>query len=92
MTYVIIAALALIVLITIILFFTGALGIFSQQQQQIVEGATDQQLEIWRGQCQLYASLGQEESWNQHEFTASNGDIYNCEELMAATWDEWTAD
>ena len=90
MTYIIVAALALVVLITIILFFTGGLQKLFKAQQETVEGATDQQLEIWRGQCKLYASLGQEESWNQHKFKAKNDETYTCAELMLATWDEWT--
>jgi len=76
MTYIIIAALGLVVLVVIILFFTGGIGSLFGQQQQTVEGATEQQLEIWRGQCKLYCSLDQEESWDNHEFKYedSNGD------------------
>jgi len=81
MTYIIIAALALVVLVVIILFFTGGLQTLFQQQKETVAGATDQQLEIWRGQCKLYCSLEQRENFLQKEFTAKDDITYTCKTL-----------
>jgi len=71
MTYIIIAALALVVLVVIILFFTGGIGSLFGQQKDATEGATEQQKEIWRGQCKLYCTLGQKENWCKHIFKDS---------------------
>lgn len=78
MNYVIIAAIALIVLVVIILFFTGGLQTLFKQQSEIVSGATDQQLEIWRGQCKLYCSLGQKENFLGKVFKSGDGSSYAC--------------
>lgn len=81
MNYVIVAAIALIVLVVIILFFTGGLQTLFQQQSEVVSGATDQQLEIWRGQCKLYCSLGQKENFVNKEFKAQEGTVtYKCKD------------
>ena len=74
MTYIIIAALALVVLVVIIMFFTGGLQKLFGQQTDIVGGSTNQQNEIWRGQCKLYCSLDQEESWKTHKFNLEGQD------------------
>ena len=88
MTYIIIAALALVVLVVIIMFFTGGLQKLFGQQTDIVGGSTDQQYEIWRGQCKLYCSLGQQESWEKHVFDESQPDLH-CKDikLMGGDWD-----
>jgi hypothetical protein len=87
MTYIVIAALALVVLIVIILFFTGALERMFTQQRDVVDDQA-QQFGIWRSQCKLYASLDQKESWEKHEF----GDRpYKCSdsELIGQKWEEY---
>ncbi len=81
LNYVVIAAIALVVLVVIILFFTGGLQSLFQQQQQAVSGATDQQKEIWRGQCKLYCSLGQKENFVSKKFRSESGDEYGCKTL-----------
>lgn len=58
MEFIIIAALALIVLIVIVLFFTGALGKIFGQQKDIVGTATDQQKEMWTEACRLACTTG----------------------------------
>jgi len=89
MTYIVIAALALVVLVVIILFFTGALGKMFEQQQEAVGDATEQQKSIWRTQCSLYVSLGQEESYDNHEF---GDDKIKCSDskLMDKSWTQAT--
>lgn len=81
MTYIIIAALALVVLVTIILFFTGGLQTLFQAQKESVEGATDQQLEIWRAQCTLYCSLEQTENFDQKIWTDDVPNTHTCKSL-----------
>lgn len=91
MTYIVVAAIALVVLIVAILFFTGGLQAIFKAQKETVAGATDQQLEIWRGQCKLYCSLEQKESWEKHEFKAGDEVLYTgCghKDLMDTTWEE----
>jgi len=66
MTYIVIAALALIVLIVIFLFFTGALSEMFSRQTEVVEGAT-QESAVDISKCKLYAALGQEESWENND-------------------------
>ena len=87
MTYIIVAALALVVLIVIILFFTGALEKMFKQQQDVVGEVTEQQKSIWRSQCRLYCSLGQEESWNSHKFGDNELECKNTE-LMGKSWED----
>ena len=90
MTYIVIAALALVVLVVIILFFTGALGKMFEQQQETVSDATEQQKSIWRTQCSLYVSLGQEESYNNHKFKTGDTTTTDCSTLMGKGWDKAT--
>lgn len=68
LNYVVIAAIALVVLVVIIIFFMGGLQTLFQRQKETVGSATEQQLEIWRGQCKLYCSLGQKENFKSHVF------------------------
>lgn len=81
MEFIIIAAISLIVLVVIILFFTGGLQSLFQQQKEAVAGATDQQKEIWRGQCKLYCSLGQKENFIDKKFKAQDNQEYTCKSL-----------
>lgn len=85
LNYVVIAAIALVVLIVIILFFTGGLQSLFQQQKEAVAGATDQQKEIWRGQCKLYCSLGQKENFVNKKFKSESGDEYGCKTQLSMT-------
>lgn len=68
MNYIVIAAIALIVLIVIVLAFTGKLQMIFKSQTETVKEATDQQLEVWRSQCKLYCSLGQKDNFCKHVF------------------------
>ncbi|MBU4502888.1 MAG: hypothetical protein KKA79_09910 [Nanoarchaeota archaeon] len=90
MTYIIVAALALVVLVTIILFFTGGLQTLFQSQKETVEGATNQQKEIWRGQCNLYCSLGQTDNFQGKSFEATDGSTYTCDTLGVECEEEVT--
>jgi hypothetical protein len=79
MEFIIIAAIALIVLIVIILFFTGGLEKIFGGQKEIVGSVSDQQKEIWRGQCSLYCSLGQKENFVNKEFAITGSTTtYKC--------------
>lgn len=91
MTYIVIAALALVVLVVIILFFTGALERMFTQQKDIVEGATQHQQDIWRARCKLYASLDQEDNWDNQVFEDDEGNEYGCgdSELMGKSFDDY---
>lgn len=80
MEFIIIAAIALVVLVVIILFFTGGLQSLFQKQKEAVAGATDQQKELWRGQCKLYCSLGQKENFVQKTFKEGDSQ-YTCSTL-----------
>lgn len=61
-TFIVLAAIALIVLVLIILFFTGSFKTLIGSQSDIVSGTiSDEQLSIWKNQCNLYCTLGQKE-------------------------------
>ena len=69
MTYIIIALLALIVLVVIILFFTGGMEkIFGQTK--VIGEVSEQQKAVWRGQCRVFCSIGDEGSFCNTVFTA----------------------
>ncbi len=88
MEFIIIAAIALIVLIVIILFFTGGLEKIFGGQKEVVGSVSDQQKEIWRSQCRLYCSLGQEENFKNKEFAVTGvTETYRCKEKLQVTCD-----
>lgn len=58
--YIIIALIALIVLVVIILFFTGGMQKIFKQTVETGQ-VTEQQLSIWRNQCNLYCSVDKKE-------------------------------
>ena len=78
MEFIIIAAISLIVLIVIILFFTGGLEKIFGGQKEIVGTVSDQQKEIWRSQCKLYCSVGQRENFINKEFRGADNQVYKC--------------
>lgn len=80
LNYVVVAAIALVVLVVIIIFFMGGLQTLFQRQKEAVSSVTDQQLEIWRGQCKLYCSLGQKENFEKKVFESGDTKI-TCSEL-----------
>jgi len=78
MTYIIIAALALVVLVVIILFFTGGIGTLFDQQKENIEGVTDQDLEIWRGQCKMHCTLEKSKQGNCPNFCNYEKEGWSC--------------
>ena len=91
MTYIIIAALALVVLVVIIMFFTGGLQKLFGQQTDVVEGSTDQQLEIWRNQCKLQYTMEKNKQGNCPNFCMKKFEkeeqIFICPELIDCSED-----
>ena len=67
MTYIVIAALALIALVVIILFFTGGMSALFKKQVETV-GATSDKEAIWIAQCKTYCTMGQDELFQKIEF------------------------
>lgn len=67
MTYIVIAALALIVLIVIVLFFTGGMEKLFKAEVGVVEGAGGEQA-TWISRCRAYCSAGQIEVFNSVKF------------------------
>lgn len=79
--YIVIIALALIVLIVIAIYFTGGLDFLLGQQTTIIRGSvSDQQKNIWRGNCRLWCNLGSEESFYLHVF--NKGDDPEIEQYV----------
>lgn len=61
-TFIVLAAIALIVLVLIILFFTGSFKTLIGSQSDLVKGTVgDDQINIWKSQCDLYCTLGQKD-------------------------------
>jgi len=78
MTYIIIAALALVVLVVIILFFTGGIGSLFGQQKDAVDDVSEQQLEIWRGQCKMHCKLEKNKQGNCPNFCNYEKKGWSC--------------
>lgn len=76
MTYIVIAALALIVLVVIVLFFTGGMENLFEKIKGTTEGAGGEKT-VWISQCKIYCSSGQIEVFNSAEF----GDGETCSSL-----------
>lgn len=70
MTYIIIALLALVVLVVIILFFTGGMQKLFGQTAEVGE-VTEQQMSLWRTQCDLYCSVDKA-AFCDHEFNTKD--------------------
>jgi len=64
MTYIVIAALALIVLIVIVLFFTGGM---ETMFKKITETTGGQDNAIAISQCRLYCTTNNEAAWDAYE-------------------------
>ena len=83
MTYIIIAALALVVLVVIIMFFTGGLQSLFTKQTTTVQGSTDQQLEIWRNQCKMHCTMEKNKQGNCPNFCnkkfEKGEETYSCQ-------------
>jgi len=88
MTYIVIAALALIVLIVIFLFFTGALGEMFSRQTEIVEASAEDRA-VWISQCKLHCSLEKNEDGNCPSFCSAkfekDGMVYSCRGTVAGS-------
>ena len=57
MTYIIIAALALVVLVVIVLFFTGGIQSLIGSQEEVVTGVVpDWKIQAWTSRCKLSCS------------------------------------
>lgn len=86
--YIIIIALALIVLVVIAIYFTGGLDFLFGAQSGVIGGTVDDQTKnIWRSSCNLWCSMGNEASFNNHVFQEPNKDaneIYSCSGLATA--------
>jgi len=67
MTYIVIAALALIVLIVIVLFFTGGMETMFERVVGTTEEGGDQEA-VWIAQCKAYAAAKQVEVCENAEF------------------------
>ena len=92
MTYIVIAALALIVLIVIFLFFTGGMERLFERQTETVESVGDEEA-IWRAQCKSYCTMGQYEVFNKVTFGDEKKNCVGlgvkCDDAMSdAAWVE----
>jgi len=88
MTYIVIAALALMVLIVIFLFFTGALGEMFSRQTEVVEASAEDKA-VWVSQCKLHCSLEKNERGNCPNFCGvkfeKDGKVYSCRGSVAGS-------
>lgn len=83
LNYIVIAALALVVLVVIILFFTGGLKTLFTLTKEHTLSASDQELAIWRGQCELYCAGEQKANFCNNEFKSKDPSIttkYKCKD------------
>lgn len=75
MTYIIIAALALVVLVVIVLFFTGGISKLTGGQKGLVEGAVPQwQMKLWTDRCKQACDLENKEDFCETVFIADIND------------------
>jgi len=74
MTYIIIAALALVVLITIIIFFTGGMQALIGGQKEVVEGVVpDWKIKTWTTRCEFACSQENKVDFCETKFKAEEG-------------------
>ncbi|MEM4244727.1 MAG: hypothetical protein QW404_00115 [Candidatus Nanoarchaeia archaeon] len=83
MEFIIIAALALIALIVIVLFFTGALGKIFGQQKEVYATATEKQKEMWTAECNAACSLGGQ---NPYFFCTHVFEVRNDKGTITEAW------
>ncbi len=83
-TYIVIIALSLIVLILIALWFTGSLKFLTGKQKGVV-GASGQEKALWRSNCELWCSLENKESYETHEF---GDEKLTCSSLIGRDYDD----
>ncbi len=86
-TYIVIIALSLIVLVLIAMWFTGSLRFLTERESSIIKGTVSEQtLGIWRNQCEQWCSLGDRTNYENHEF--ESGDTKTTCTALVETWDE----
>lgn len=85
MTYIIIAALALIALVVIILFFTGGMTEIFSKITGTVEGSTQGSV-LEMNQCKLYCTTGNKAAWDNYKDETKKG--VKCNDLLGANY--WT--
>lgn len=88
MNYIVVALLALAVLVVIILFFTGGMQKIFGQTAQAGE-ITEQQMSIWRKQCELYCSVDKA-AYCSHDFNVKDKEgeatsTYTCSSKYTGT-------
>lgn len=89
LNFVIIAVLALVALIVIALFFTGAMSKIITKQSGVVK-ITDQELSLLEAGCQTYCSLCQQALFDNPPFEASIKNVYaKCSDLPKIGSDYW---
>ena len=88
MTYIIIAALALVVLVVIVLFFTGGIQSLVGGQKDVLKGTVpDWQIQTWSGRCKLACSTDNVKDYCETKFgydtdEDGNADVfYVCDQL-----------
>ena len=91
MTYIVIAAIALVVLVVVVLFFTGGLSKMLGTQKDVTTGATDQQKSVWKATCDSYCALRAADSFCNHIFDGPKDSqsgyivkVYKCSSMGIA--------
>ncbi|MBI5797616.1 hypothetical protein HZA98_01790 [Candidatus Woesearchaeota archaeon] len=89
LNFIILAALALITLIIIALFFTGGLtNLFKQQEE--VGSISSEKVALYTSKCNFYCTTSDQQSWDQAktQFPKEVVDAYPgvCEQLTAKTY------
>ena len=80
LNFVILAVLALIALIVIALFFTGGLTSLFKQTGE-VGSISAEKISLYKGQCELYCTLGDENAWANPQFAEERFAGKTCEAL-----------
>lgn len=84
LNFVIVAALALIALIVIALFFTGALDFLFQKEGDIVGSLEATEIAFWKTTCNLHCTTKDQVAWNNPNFPLDFEDsgVVTCSDLM----------